>query len=922
MNTSNRIQLRTKLYVGLCLYLFLWHGIRAQETVIKGMVLDRWSKKILSGALVSMNGSDLITKTNDQGVFEFATVLTGDQVLNIKAQDFVTKKFPVYLQFEEIDLGAIVLDRDLTTEKKDHLITLTEVELADDNLLETGSGLLQATRDIFLTRAAFDFGQAFFKVRGYDSRNGSVLLNGIPMNGIWDGRPQWNHWGGLNDITRNQEFAYGLEKSAFTFGGLLGSTNIDMSPSRLRPGIRVSSSGSNRTYRGRLMATYNTGLNEKGWAFSFSASRRLANEGYIEGTLYDAYSMYSSLEYNWHQKHQLRITAILASNRRGKSSAKTEEVFTLLGHKYNPYWGSQEGEIRNSRERRISQPILMLNYTNKDPKFQWNIGIAYQWGSQRNSRMGYYNAPNPDPTYYRNLPSYYVNSPIGANFINASIAEEGLLNNPQWPWEQLYTANTSESRITDAAYVLYDDVNKKSEVTMNLGINLKLHDRFTIDAGVTHKTYDAENFAQTIELFGARYYLDRDPFSNTLNNVNGVLQKEEGDVINYNYSNNVQSLDAFLQTNLRLKKWEVLLAGNYSSRNFQRNGLFLNERYLNNSFGKSADIYFNNYGIKGGIFFHTNSRHWYKVHAFYGTRAPLLKHVFINPRDTNEVVPNIKSEMLSSIDFNYLLRLPKLTGRLSGFFTRFQNTTDINFFYVDAGVGSDFVQEVVTDLDRVHMGIETGLNFQISPPVKLSFVASIGKYIYASDPMVTINFDTSGSSEDLIDTEGNRSLGIAKIKDYKVAQGPQKALSIGLEYRDPSYWWIGTTANYLANNFIDISSITRTSSFRLNPETGISYPDATDENIQALLKQEPMAVTYLLNVVGGKSWLLNGKYVSVFASINNLFDTIFRTGGYEQGRNGNYGQMIADNRSGMPSFGPKFWYSFGRTYFLNVAISF
>ncbi|MBT8263740.1 MAG: TonB-dependent receptor, partial [Muriicola sp.] len=276
----------------------------------------------------------------------------------------------------------------------------------------------------------------------------------------------------------------------------------------------------------------------------------------------------------------------------------------------------------------------------------------------------------------------------------------------------------------------------------------------------------------------------------------------------------------------------------------------------------------------------------------------------------------------SSIDLNYLVRLPKLTGRFSGFYTRFQHTTDINFFYVDAGVGSDFVQEVVTDLDRLHMGLEAGVEFQISPPVKLSFVASVGKYVYASNPMVTINFDATGSEEDLIDIEGNRSLGAARIKDYRLAQGPQKALSIGLEYRDPSYWWIGAAANVLANNFIDISSITRTSSFSLNPETGTVYPNATEENIRSLLKQESLPVSYLLNMVGGKSWLFNGKYVSVFASINNLFDTIFKTGGYEQSRNGNYGQMIEDNRSGSPSFGPKFWYSFGRTYFLNVAISF
>ena len=60
----------------------------------------------------------------------------------------------------------------------------------------------------------------------------------------------------------------------------------------------------------------------------------------------------------------------------------------------------------------------------------------------------------------------------------------------------------------------------------------------------------------------------------------------------------------------------------------------------------------------------------------------------------------------------------------------------------------------------------------------------------------------------------------------------------------------------------------------------------------------------------------------MFASINNVFDAVFRTGGYEQSRNGNYGQLFHDNLSGSPSFAPKYWYGYGRTYFINVAVSF
>jgi len=57
-------------------------------------------------------------------------------------------------------------------------------------------------------------------------------------------------------------------------------------------------------------------------------------------------------------------------------------------------------------------------------------------------------------------------------------------------------------------------------------------------------------------------------------------------------------------------------------------------------------------------------------------------------------------------------------------------------------------------------------------------------------------------------------------------------------------------------------------------------------------------------------------------SVNNVFDETFRTGGFEQSRNGNFGQLQQDNLRNDPSFAPRYWYGFGRTFFLNLAVSF
>jgi hypothetical protein len=890
-----------------------------QETyVIRGLVVDQRSRKEITSCTVSIEGTSILVETSLEGGFKLYTSLFGDHILQVACSDFISKHLPVTLNKGELDLGIIYLEKDITFEKTDNLISLTEADLYEDGSSTMASGLLRATRDIFLNRAAFDFGQAFFRVRGYDSKNGKVMINGIPMNKMFDGRPQWNNWGGLNDVTRNQQYSNGLEASDFTFGGILGNTNIDTRPSGLRPGIRLSSSVSNRTYAGRLMATHNSGLHKNGLAYSISGSRRWAKQGYIDGTLYDAFSFFAALEYQFNDQNSITFTGIYASNRRGRSSAITEEVFELVGKRYNPYWGEQSGKIRNSRERKIVEPMLMLNHFLESDRFNLNTAIAYQFGAIARGRLGYFQAPNPDPTYYRYLPSFYSNSPIGANFTSANLAGEGFIENPQIDWQKIYRANTRE----EAAYVRYDDIANNRWLALNSVGSLTINNNLEANFGLTNKTGFTEYYAQIHDLMGADFHEDIDPFSKTLNDTSGAFQKKKEDIFNYRYGIDSSVFDVFAQLRYNQNNWNAFFSGNVLTTSYQRKGLFQNERFPDNSLGKSKTVKFSNYGFKGGFTYKLTGRHWITAHGSYLTRPPVSQNVFINPRENNQIVPEIESETVSTVDLNYFLRLPKLTGRVTGFYTRFQNTTDINFFFVDAGLGSDFVQEVLTDLDKLHMGTELGLEYQLSSSVKLTAVAAVGKYLYASDPLVAINFDTTGVAEDLISAEGTVDLGKAKIKDYKLAQGPQKVMAFGLEYRDPKYWWVGVTANHLAKNYANISTISRTQSFYLDPETAAPFPDATEEKVNKLLEQKPLDNFYLLNLTGGKSWLKKGKYISFFISVNNVFDAVFRTGGYEQSRNGNFGQLQQDQLSGTPSFAPKYWYGYGRTYFLNVALSF
>ena len=127
----------------------------------------------------------------------------------------------------------MTLEFDTSSSDELFTITLSDDELNDDTVdLIIFLDYCQSSLDVFQRTAAFEFSSSFFKVRGLDSDNGSVLINGIEMNKQYNGRPQWSDWGGLNDVLRNQELSSGLQPSSYNFGGILGTNNMNVRASQ------------------------------------------------------------------------------------------------------------------------------------------------------------------------------------------------------------------------------------------------------------------------------------------------------------------------------------------------------------------------------------------------------------------------------------------------------------------------------------------------------------------------------------------------------------------------------------------------------------------------------------------------------------------------------------------------------------------
>lgn len=902
-----------------------------QNPALTGKVIDSKSQKPLQNVVATIQSTNQSSLTDFDGNFKFGTLPQGEQILIIKTVGYIQQTFVIEPNSgESIDLGIILLEEDITSEQQLSLVTITENDLGDDNSgSESTSGLLQATRDVYQQAAAFNWGLARFRIRGLDNEYGVTMINGISMNKLYDGRPQWSNWGGLNDATRNQEFTMGSAPSDYTFGSALGTQEINTRASFYRPGTRISMSGTNTNYSWRTMGTHASGMNKQGWAFVVSASRRWAQEGYFEGTDYAANSLFASVEKKINDKHSLNLTAIYAQNSRGKNSPNTQEVNDLMGIKYNSYWGWQDGKKRNSRDKDVEEPIVMLShYWKITEKTTLNTNVAFQTGSIGNSRLDYQLGNNPDPTYYRNLPSYYNNLGDAAG---AASAETFFLNNSQINWNAMYIANQNSAFPGRSVYVLYEDRTDDNQLSANSIINSSISENISLTAAANFRKLRSHNHQNLLDLLGGQYFLDIDPFytgdasQSDLNNPNRQIGENES--YGYNYLLHALTFDGFTQFKFTYDKADFYLAQSFSRTEYQREGLYRNGIYADNSYGKGESVTFENFGFKGGLTYKLNGRNYFDFNGLYQTKAPSLRNSFSNARMNNVITPDLTNEKIVSADASYILRAPKFKARLTGFYSKIQDATEISFFYGE-GIGSDtggdedtFVSEIVTGIDKQNMGAELGLEYQITSTIKATVAASYGQYIYSDNAKLKTN-------DDALAAAGNNSLtdfGTVYIKNYHQPGMPQTAASFGLEYRDPNFWWVGANINYLANSYIDVASILRTDNFSIDGNTGDNYSGATPETVRDLLKQEKFDSFALLNLTGGKSWRIskaNRNTVGFFASINNVLDVEYKTGGFEQSRKATFPDLQADLANGTPSFGPKYFYGYGRTYFVNFYINF
>ncbi|MDF1673240.1 MAG: TonB-dependent receptor [Vicingaceae bacterium] len=800
----------------------------------------------------------------------------------------------------------------------------TSLDLSEDGQEgQDVSGLLQSSRDVFTNVAGFNFSAARYRVRGYDSENFFVSMNGLNLNDPESGRAIWAFWGGLNDVTRYQESKPGISASSYSFGGIGGFSNINARASSIRKGSRISYASANRSYRHRAMITHGTGMMDNGLAVAVSASTRLSNEGYVEGTYYSGASYFLSIEKKLNNKHSLGVVAFGAPTVQGKRSISTQETYDLTGNNYyNSYWGYQNGEKRNSRVRNNHKPMVMLNhYFDVNEKTKLTSSAFYSFGKQGNTRLNWYGAADPRPDYYRNLPSYYNQPGDEGVFQNlTSLWQNQDPSTTQLDFDQMYFSNTKNlftlnnanggsTSLTGnrAKYIIEEARNDVSHYGFNTVISHQKTDNLMLTGGLTVSLYKSNNFKVINDLLGADFWVDVDQFAerdfanesaaqSDVNNPNNVIY--EGDRFGYDYDISVNTYSGFAQVEGTSAKIDWFTALSLSSTTFWRTGNMKNGLFPDNSEGDSEKQSHLNYGVKGGLVYKITGRHLIQLNGAYLTRAPFARNAFVSPRTRNEIVLGLEDEKIMSGDISYLVRYPKAKIRATSYYTSIKDKSWARSFYHDEL--NTFVNYMMTGVDQLFMGIEFGAEINITPTIIASGAFATGQFLYDSRPNATITQDNS--------TELLAENKIIYFKNFRIGGIPQTASSIGIKYNSPKYWFTGVNFNYFTNAYLDANPDRRT-------EEALTKYVSADPQVDDIIDQTKLDDDYVLNFFIGKSWRLKNKYyLRLNLNVNNVLDnTDFETGGFEQ---------LRYDQSNVDKFPPRIGYMLGRTYFAMVTFQF
>lgn len=881
-----------KVICGIMFLLGMSWNVMAKE-VIKGRVVDSQSKEVLIGATVSVEGTSVGCATDAEGYFELEVEESGTVVLVFRSVGYSEVKKSVVVGNKKVDLGTVgmlpmyinlsdvVVRGSLAVDRKTPvaLSVVTAKEIEEKLSTQEFPEILKSLPSVYVTKEGGAFGDGRINLRGFETENIAVMVNGVPMNEMEWGGIYWSNWAGLSDVTRFIQVQRGLGASKIAVPSVGGSINIVTNTTNAEAGGSVSYGVGNDGYN-KVAFSLSTGLLKNGWAMSILGARTWG-DGYIQGTDFVGYSYFVNISKRLGENHQLSLTAFGAPqwhNQRNRNDKMTIKSWDELGDtRFNPSYGFANRDGKNVRKvsayNKYHKPQVSLNHL-------WEINNKSSLSSvlyMSLGRGGGYSGQGK----WKN--SWYGTTTAGTLGVNRA-------EDKTFAYDSVYKWN--ESSQTGSVMAMSMSKNEHNWFGLISTYTTKLGQYFDVYGGVDLRYYKGKHYNELVDLYGGEYFIDPSRKNVKYKADDKDWQEEhlqKGDIIFRDYDGFVMQEGFFAQGEYNREAWSAFVAGSVSNSTYWRKDRF----YYSKDEAKSDKEHFTGFTIKGGANYNVTEKHNVFANIGYFSRPPHMQGgVFLQNDVSNIVNSDAMNEKVFSMELGYGFRSSWLNANVNFYRTAWMDkATRVN-------VKEDRdAFAYLTGIDALHQGIE--VDFVLHPIVNLDItgVFSIGDWHWNGDGK-GYAYNSAGrpvgkNGKPLGDVGGEEhAQSFIKVKDVRVGNSAQTTFAIGGRYQFLRGLHVGVDYSHFARNYAKFSFPT----VNLDAENVIESPwrmpayGVLDANIN---------YRFPLSKVFG---------VMVSANVNNLLDK----------------EYIADaeDGAGHDKDTAKVFYGFGRTFSVNLKITF
>ena len=745
------------------------------QTKLTGKVVDETNQP-LPGASVILKGATSGASTDFDGNFTFETSVSNGTIL-VSFVGYETKSFtftkstnfgtiglkPSAESLEEIVITAtsFAIERKTPVAVSTIKADVIENKLGSQEFPE----ILKSTPGVYATKSGGGFGDGRLNLRGFNSENVAVMINGVPVNDMENGRVYWSNWAGLADVTSAMQVQRGLGASKVAVPSIGGTINILSKTTDAEKGGNIISGVGSDGYQ-KYGATVSTGLLDNGLAVTVSASKT-KGDGYVDGTQFEGYNYFVNVSKQLNDNHKLSFTSFGAPQTHGqRQNRSTIETYRNAesGNKFSPDWGIKNGQIVSTEDNFYHKSQSSLNhYWTISDKSDLSTSLYASWGTGGGGGIaGDYGLFN--------VRLGGSDQPIDLDNIVDINRANGALGSVSW---------------------LRASRNDHTWFGMLSTFKTELNENLDFIAGVDLRTYTGRHFTEVTDLLGGAYVAD----NSDINNPNRTLKV--GDKYSYNNDGNVGWQGLFTQLEYSKDDLSAFISVAASNTSYQRVDYFL---YLDSDPLKETDTYnFAGYSVKGGANYNLNEQHNVFANIGYFEKAPGFSAVFPN-NDNVRINDKAENQKIFSAELGYGFRGEKFAANVNIYRTQWNDRTFTRTLY-NSGV-TYFAN--LLGVNALHQGVELDFNYRPSDKLTVTGMLSLGNWEWDNN---VENVQVYDEDQNPIGNPYN-----LYIEGLKVSDAAQTTAALGLDYELMPKTHFTVDYNYFADLYADYNPDSRTTS--------------------------------------------------------------------------------------------------------------